>query len=99
MIETLPDTEHVPPDGVISRNQICDFLAAIHDRGVVAAPERIADSWQGRVSFLAHQVHRHLPRQSDVFGPISTGQRLQAGVIETGYGLDDLRGGQGSVPG
>jgi hypothetical protein len=56
--------------GRLSLNALGDFLAGVHHRGMVAAPEGLAYLGGGVFGYFPYDVHGQLPGVNDVLGAL-----------------------------
>src|SRR5690606_22749007 len=75
--------------------QFADHLAGVHDGGVIAPPERIADFRQAVLCQFLGQGHRHLSRTGQGTGPPLGQQVCHAQLVVVCHGLLDVAYGDG----
>jgi len=59
-------------EAVVTFQQIGNFIAAIHDGGMVTPAERISNLREGDIRFLPEQVHGDLPREGNFTRTLAT---------------------------
>ena len=61
----LPDFNHLSPQAVVSFQHIGNFVASVHDGGMITPAKCIADLRKRIIRFLSQEVHSDLAGQGD----------------------------------